>query len=394
MAKGKGAIDELGLGTLRDAFSYRLFPGTSTLHTHARYYFLTAYLMRDLASNFQGAGRDQVYAAFESGEKQVAQMLAAWCDEHNREKDGITGISFIDSDTWVKQKPSSMYWSAMREYDLLKDKDMTLSAYLNMVASPSGEKLRIEAEGDDAIVLASPAQAIWNVPAAGYQGWRSTSSMSVDLLECEAQMLFEAICRRFPNSLYAALLQNPEALALCTGFKGFVELADTIDRLIPGFRDFEALNLAADVSSLAALLHIRFNYVLRHFETSEPDSETENVWEIAYAPGSRYRSRALDCNIDAAFSILSISLENSSNAQTYRFLNESQEALASGRLAKLDELIRLRELALKGRSRSKIMNADVYRGDWYGGTELTYRLSTATSLAAEICAGLRGDKPC
>mgnify|MGYP000550284495 FL=1 len=44
LARIPGAIDELGLGILRDGFSNKLFPGTSTLHTHARYYFLTTYL--------------------------------------------------------------------------------------------------------------------------------------------------------------------------------------------------------------------------------------------------------------------------------------------------------------------------------------------------------------
>ena len=142
------------------------------------------------------------------------------------------------------------------------------------------------------------------------------------------------------------------------------------------------------------MLHIRFNYVLRHFETSEADKETEEAWEDAYAHGSRYRSRALNCDIDAVFSLLSIPLGNNWNAKTYRFLKRSQEALNDGRLADLDEIVRLRELELKGRSRSKIMNADAYREDWYGGTEMTYRLSTAISLGKEICEPLRGGKPC
>ena len=32
------AIDELGLGRIRDAFSNKLFPGISTLHNRAKYY--------------------------------------------------------------------------------------------------------------------------------------------------------------------------------------------------------------------------------------------------------------------------------------------------------------------------------------------------------------------
>jgi hypothetical protein len=34
----KGTVDELGVGTIRDAFADHLFPGTSTLHSRARYF--------------------------------------------------------------------------------------------------------------------------------------------------------------------------------------------------------------------------------------------------------------------------------------------------------------------------------------------------------------------
>jgi hypothetical protein len=35
-----GTLGELGIGTVRDAFADRLFPGTSTIQTRARYYFV------------------------------------------------------------------------------------------------------------------------------------------------------------------------------------------------------------------------------------------------------------------------------------------------------------------------------------------------------------------
>ena len=40
LLKGQGAIDELGLGRIRDAFSNMMFPGLSTLQTHAKYFLL------------------------------------------------------------------------------------------------------------------------------------------------------------------------------------------------------------------------------------------------------------------------------------------------------------------------------------------------------------------
>jgi hypothetical protein len=37
LLQGQGAIDELGLGRIRDAFSNEMFSGLSTLQTHAKY---------------------------------------------------------------------------------------------------------------------------------------------------------------------------------------------------------------------------------------------------------------------------------------------------------------------------------------------------------------------
>ena len=36
----QGAVDELGIGTVRDAFANCFFPGTSTVQTRAKYFFI------------------------------------------------------------------------------------------------------------------------------------------------------------------------------------------------------------------------------------------------------------------------------------------------------------------------------------------------------------------
>src|SRR5215470_12410904 len=40
--------DELGIGTVRDAFADLLFPGTSTIQTRARYFLFVPWIYRDL----------------------------------------------------------------------------------------------------------------------------------------------------------------------------------------------------------------------------------------------------------------------------------------------------------------------------------------------------------
>jgi hypothetical protein len=42
----KGTVDELGIGTVRDALADLMFPGTSTIMTRARYYIIIPWIYR------------------------------------------------------------------------------------------------------------------------------------------------------------------------------------------------------------------------------------------------------------------------------------------------------------------------------------------------------------
>ena len=82
----------------------------------------------------------------------------------------------------------------------------------------------------------------------------------------------------------------------------------------------------------------------------------------------------------------------SRNRTTCEFLSKALEYLKRNDLSSLDDLIERREASLKGPARSKIADAASYVRDSkgnlvsYGGTELTYRLTDALNLAAEITA--------
>ena len=46
--KEQGTVDEMGLGSLRDALSEALFPGTSTIQTRLRYVLFVPWIYRQL----------------------------------------------------------------------------------------------------------------------------------------------------------------------------------------------------------------------------------------------------------------------------------------------------------------------------------------------------------
>jgi hypothetical protein len=47
----KESRDELGLGSVRDAFADLLFPGTSTIHTRVRYFLFIPWIHRQLEAD-------------------------------------------------------------------------------------------------------------------------------------------------------------------------------------------------------------------------------------------------------------------------------------------------------------------------------------------------------
>ena len=43
----QGAVDELGIGIIRDAFANYFFPGTSPIQTRAKYFLIVPYVLRE-----------------------------------------------------------------------------------------------------------------------------------------------------------------------------------------------------------------------------------------------------------------------------------------------------------------------------------------------------------
>ena len=133
LAKSPEAVDELGLGVLRDGLANRLFPGTSTLHTHTKYYFLVAYLMMDLEHRYAGHPIEEIRKAYADSEKDMTRKLIAERESKGLPVLGITGSNFMDTDDWVKQTPAMMNWAAIQAYGIMTNPDMRRDGYFKLV---------------------------------------------------------------------------------------------------------------------------------------------------------------------------------------------------------------------------------------------------------------------
>jgi Family of unknown function (DUF6361) len=102
--------DELGLGQVRDTFSDALFPGTSTLHTRARYLLFVPWCFVDAAARGGTAAR---------GERRVAENERALIGGL-RELGATDGLIGRVAGVAVKTMPSTLYWGALRQYGILR----------------------------------------------------------------------------------------------------------------------------------------------------------------------------------------------------------------------------------------------------------------------------------
>lgn len=88
------AIDELGLGRIRDAFSNKLFPGISTLHNRAIYYAILPSLFWE-AEKGTYKSANEVRAKVLNLEIKLTRQLLRGTEPANNW--GITGSSVIDA---------------------------------------------------------------------------------------------------------------------------------------------------------------------------------------------------------------------------------------------------------------------------------------------------------
>ena len=106
--KEQGTVDEMGLGSLRDALSEALFPGTSTIQTRLRYTLFVPWIYRQLEAR-------RVAASDVSVQLQKAELDLIGPLLENGRSLGVIGERSRGS---LSRRPSSVYWTALVRWGL------------------------------------------------------------------------------------------------------------------------------------------------------------------------------------------------------------------------------------------------------------------------------------
>ena len=369
----QGAVDELGIGIVRDAFANYFFPGTSTIQTRAKYFLIVPYILRDAVDGRYGKDVNRILRAIDTEEKECGIKLL----ESNPKAEGVIGTRVLPKG-WVARKPSDIYWNGIRTYGIFCDYGLSIPEYVSLAVKLNTQKSSAklgnrndeaeENEKDDSDAGDIMNVSFWNLPIY-HDNWRD--NLTIELTNEEAFYLDKQIQKGAKGTLLEYVLKNRIDM---NKYEDFVSMAAELSEKVEEKLAF-MMKLACEFNNLVYMARVRFNVML---------SEEEN--EVAVSEWDRLKpqvKRRANVDLSAVFNKLELH-----NPGTYLFLSKLQEAFKALDIDAADELIKKRERQLKGINRAKLNRTKEFdHSKWVGGGELDYRFSNARRIINDIYSG-------
>lgn len=145
----KDTRDELGVGSVRDAFADMLFPGTSTIMTRARYFLLVAWTYQRLEKLRISSG--QMSTRARRAETDLVEAI-----ERSDDSDGNIGKL---AKTALKRLPSSVYWQGLSVWGIRvfqgaqAQYHRSLDRHYSQITRQGGRAVERDIEHDDLAAL-------------------------------------------------------------------------------------------------------------------------------------------------------------------------------------------------------------------------------------------------
>lgn len=363
-----GAVDELGIGTIRDGFSDILFPGTSTIQTRAKYLFIIPYICMELERG--GILQPlEFISLLEQNELDLIDILAV---------NGAEGVIGQRSRQTLRRKPSSIYWNALRTFGFISE-PVSLSEYAALLYArrrtsehqkTSGKrKSRYEEDTTDDLDTGMKGISFWRVPVSD-DNWRD--ELTIELTKDEAVYLRERILA-MPGTRDSLL-----GLFVHEKRHDFVnyERFDDLDALseIMSESQWSDYQLARDFSRFIYGAQVRYNII---YSNGMNDAANEE-WQ-------KYIEEKPTVNLT------DIQAKLRPRARVMAFLKRFQAALGDEK--DLDKLIINREKELKGPARAKLTNTELYHynDNSVNMEPLSYRIFNAQRIVQDIFEGVDRD---
>lgn len=386
LLQGQGAIDELGLGRIRDAFSNTMFPGMSVLQTHAKYFLLMPALYAYLGKTRIADVREARAIVREHEIKMTYRLI----EGSSKDTTGIIGADMLKESRgakYVKYDPAYVYQAGMETYGLIPSGGniyATLTErsaiYQNMPKKHKGN----EETGDDSDDLTGNRQ-LFKVCGEDYD-FSHRKALDIKLTHQEAEFLKNQIIRNTTGSLMSYLLDSGLYENVTDFF--FEDLGKILQDRIPK-KLYQTYSLALRFSRFACLLRIRYAMLYDiAVGAEEAASEEQSKFNAML---SNYKEEFTPDAIEEIVQFVSLRVTEES---CKLFIKESAALIANGNFEELDKQIVLREKTIKGLKRSKLINAKEFeRGKPFESpTMMAYRWNTIVrTVLTEIKEGVKNE---
>lgn len=383
--KERDTRDELGFGSIRDAISDSLFPGTSVLHTRLRYMLFIPWAYTSLENKGVLANKIREHARADQ------LSLAAFLKKNAPDEYGVIGGEVGDK---LKTLPSAIYWAALGRWGVrvYPGTEGQYQRALNEIyRRRKGSKSRRLASAEDGDDIGG----LWELGAHSFHPGLPDAptnfpeEATFELTKPEARYLQERIRQSCPESLLADLMAKPEKVSIEVPWE-HPQLAsfraEHRDMLWHG-RHFSNIALGAAILYNQLLAELRGDSDL-HEQHRQSGREWLESIDQEFGDVSQWAS-----NLPAFWA----TVENRGHvieASTMAFAEQWIALLLQHRDGVFDitvakRLIRDREIEKK-RANSRFTNSRV-RDQWGGSsglTRMTYRWRVAQTYVADIAAAV------
>ena len=381
--------DELGVGTIRDAFSENFFPGTSTIQTRARYFLFVPWLYQDVERRMpqNRYGVDRFTKEIEYREKRLIRALMA-----GGESEGVIGIEAKEK---LQRLPSNIYWSGLKalKIGLFEGSQSQYARYVSYCHRTS----RAESAG-----MASGSKEHDEPNLKDYFGWHPglpkppkdlLSEATLKLTHKEAVYLKERVLQAQSDSLFASFLleeaplegtdyvwEHPIVASLPQKQQDSVLHAQNFSEALHGAALLYNLMLA-EASENEELIN-RYNDLLEKWA-----AELSHRWaHIENWCGARDEFWKAPALIEAK--IPENTKQFVDNWLVTLYQNGGPQRIFTNNDARM--WVRHRELQLKKKNRARLHNDDALLR-WAGASgtsQLSFRWGIAKNLLTDIYTGL------
>jgi hypothetical protein len=382
MFRDEGAVDELGMGRIRDAFSDRLFPGTSVLWRRARYLFFVPWVYLLLARGEGGRGSAEERA------RRLQRKLASTLNASEGFAQGVIGASGAD----VRQPPDVILWAALQTWGVRTSHGRLGQVRAEAVAR-SARRRQLEDEHDEL--------SAWNPRVAQLLPDRFPSEASFELTAGEAEVLSNLVLA--PDAFTELEMRRADSLLAVLLREGVPEGIDfpwhhAMRTASPGLR--RAVHNAGCFSDLidgARLLYAHLVAETRKDDELKADvTEAFAAWEVVADPSRYNELRAWFDDIEGFWQIVRKANPRIGQGEE-AFVREWGRIVMAGPETVRDSpearhLIIGREHQAKGGVKARLA-LDGSIGRDAGAVvpaRLSFRWSQATSIAQDITAANNG----